>query len=112
MASVREYIAAQPKASRASLGRAMPAYTLNGVGVLYFGGWNAHYSLYPVSDALVVEFAKELAPFERGKRTIKFLLSEPVPVRLITRIARFRAQQVSAQHGTGAKRQIGSPPQP
>ena len=78
VASVREYIASKPKESRASLeavrrailkalpnaqeGLAyqMPAYTLHGVGVLYFAGWKSHYSLYPASDALVEAFAKEL----------------------------------------------------
>ena len=77
VASVLEYIASKPKESRASLeavrrailkalpnaqeGLAyqMPAYTLNGVGVLYFAGWKSHYSLYPASDALVEAFAKE-----------------------------------------------------
>jgi uncharacterized protein YdhG (YjbR/CyaY superfamily) len=112
VASVRAYIASKPRASRASLeavrqairralpqadeGLAyqMPAYTLNGVGVLYFAGWTSHYSLYPASDALVQAFAKELAPYERRKGTLKFPLSEPVPVRLIERIARFRARQL------------------
>ena len=65
VASVREYIASKPKEPRSSLeavrrailkalpnaqeGLAyqMPAYTLNGVGVLYFAGWKSHYSLYP-----------------------------------------------------------------
>ena len=62
LASVREYIASKPKESRVSLeavrqailkalptaqeGLAyqMPAYTLNGVGVLYFASWKSHYS--------------------------------------------------------------------
>src|SRR5947207_2758617 len=60
VASVREYVASKPKESRASLeavrrailkalpnaqeGLAyqMPAYTLNGMGVLYFAGWMSH----------------------------------------------------------------------
>jgi uncharacterized protein YdhG (YjbR/CyaY superfamily) len=130
VASVREYIASKPKESRASLeavrraipkaiptaqeGLAyqMPAYTLNGVGVLYFAGWKAHYSLYPASDALAAEFAKQLAPYERSKGTIKFPLSEPVPVRLIERIAKFRAQQVSTRHGKGARHKGGKESQP
>jgi uncharacterized protein YdhG (YjbR/CyaY superfamily) len=76
VASVREYIASKPKESRSSLeavrrailkalpnaqeGLAyqMPAYTLNGVGVLYFAGWKSHYSLYPAGDALVEAFAQ------------------------------------------------------
>ena len=130
VASVREYIASKPKESRASLeavrrsilkaiptaqeGLAyqMPAYTLDGIGVLYFAGWKAHYSLYPASDALAAAFAKELAPYKRSKGTIKFPLSAPVPVRLIERIAKFRARQVSTRHGTNAKRKGGKESQP
>lgn len=130
VASVREYIASKPKESRASLeavrhailkaiptaqaGLAyqMPAYTLGGVGVLYFTGWKAHYSLYPASDALAAAFAKELAPYARSKGTIKFPLSAPVPVRLIERIAKFRAGQVSSRHRTSAKGKSGKEGQP
>src|SRR6266852_6244144 len=123
VASVREYVASKPKESRASLeavrrailkalpnaqeGLAyqMPAYTLNGVGVLYFAGWKSHYSLYPASDALVEAFAKELAPYERSKGTLKFPLSEPVPVNLIERIAKFRAKQLTTRDkGKGARK--------
>ena len=125
VASVREYVASKPKESRASLeavrrailkalpnaqeGLAyqMPAYTLNGVGVLYFAGWKSHYSLYPVSDALVETFAKELAPYERSKGTLKFPLSEPVPVRLIERIAKFRARQLATRDAATGRRKGG-----
>ena len=125
VASVREYVASKPKESRASLeavrrailkalpnaqeGLAyqMPAYTLNGVGVLYFAGWKSHYSLYPASDALVEAFAKELAPYERSKGTLKFPLSEPVPVRLIERIAKFRARQLTTRDGATGRRKGG-----
>ena len=125
VASVREYIASRPKESRSSLeavrrailkalptaheGLAyqMPAYTLNNVGVLYFAGWTSHYSLYPASDALVEAFAKELAPYQRSKGTIKFPLSEPVPVRLIERIAKFRARQLTMRDGTKGRRKGG-----
>jgi uncharacterized protein YdhG (YjbR/CyaY superfamily) len=125
IASVREYIASKPKESRASLeavrrailkalpdareGLAyqMPAYTVNGVGVLYFAGWKSHYSLYPASDAMVEAFAKELASYERSKGTIKFPLSEPVPVRLIERIAKFRARQLTTRDGKTGRRKGG-----
>jgi uncharacterized protein YdhG (YjbR/CyaY superfamily) len=125
VASVRDYIASKPKASRASLeavrrailkgipqadeGLAyqMPAYTLNGAGVLYFAGWKAHYSLYPATDPLVAAFAKELAPYERSKGTIKFPLSAHVPVRLIERIAKFRARQVMSRDPLTGKRRQG-----
>jgi uncharacterized protein YdhG (YjbR/CyaY superfamily) len=52
------------------------------------------YSLYPSTDRLVAAFKDELAPYEISKGTIRFPLSEPVPVKLIERIAKFRAKEV------------------
>jgi uncharacterized protein YdhG (YjbR/CyaY superfamily) len=107
-----EYIADQPEAAQAALGRVrsamrralpraeevisykMPAYKLHGGIVLYFAGWNQHYSLYPASDALVTTFKDELAAYKVSKGTIRFPLSEPVPVKLIERIAKFRAKEM------------------
>jgi uncharacterized protein YdhG (YjbR/CyaY superfamily) len=113
LTSVNEYIASKPKETRVALTHVraairkavpaakeglsyqMPAYTLNGVPVLYFAGWKEHFSLYPASDALVAAFKRELAAYERSKGTIRMPLSEPVPVDLIARIARFRAEQIT-----------------
>ena len=113
--SVGDYIASKPKDARVALERLrkavrkgapraeeslsyqIPTYTLNGVPVLYFAGWKAHYSLFPATDALVAAFKRELAPYERSKGTLRMPLSEPVPVGLIERIARFRAEQIMAR---------------
>jgi len=113
--SVNEYIASKPKDVRVALESVrkairkavpkaeeglsyqMPAYTLNGLPVLYVAGWKAHYSLYPASDDLVAAFKRELGQYERSKGTIRMPLSEPVPVKLIERIAKFRAQQLTAR---------------
>src|SRR6266480_6127124 len=111
--SVNQYIASKPKDVRGILKRVrstirkavpageemisyqIPTYKLNGVAVLYFAAWKQHYSLYPASDALVAAFKDELAPYELSKGTIRFPLSEPVPVKLIGRIAKFRAKEVA-----------------
>ena len=112
--TVSEYIAAQPKAAQAVLRRVrsairkalpgaeevisykIPAYRLHGGIVLYFAGWKRHYSLYPAGRRLVVAFQDELAPYKVSKGTIRFPLSEPAPVKLIARIARFRAKEAGA----------------
>ena len=120
--SVSEYIASKPKEARPvlelvrrairkavpaaeeGLSYQIPVYKLNGAAVLYFAGWKAHYSLYPASDALVAAFARELAPYKRSKGTIRFPLSDQVPVRLIERIAQFRASQLTRREkGKGAR---------
>jgi uncharacterized protein YdhG (YjbR/CyaY superfamily) len=120
--TVKEYIASKPADVRVVLERVrrairkavptaqeglsyqIPAYKLNGVALLYFAGWKAHYSLYPASDALVAAFGRELAQYKRSKGTIRLPFSQPVPVSLIERIARFRATQITTrERGKGAR---------
>jgi uncharacterized protein YdhG (YjbR/CyaY superfamily) len=116
--SVPDYIAAQPKAVQSVLKRLrtiirkavpkaeetisykIPTYKLNGRVMIYFAGWKEHYSVYPSSGPLVTAFKKDLAPYELSKGTIRFPLSEPVPVKLIERIAKFRAKEVAARGKT------------
>ena len=109
--SVDEYIATHPESVRAILQRVrrtirkalpgaeeaisyqIPTYKLHGGYVVYFAGWKQHYSLYPATGRLVAAFKDDLAPYEVNKGTIRFPLSQPVPVKLIGRIARFLAQE-------------------
>jgi uncharacterized protein YdhG (YjbR/CyaY superfamily) len=111
--SVDEYIASQPEAVQGLLGRVrkaireavpgaeevisykIPTYKLNGRAVLYFAGWKQHYSLYPVTGRVVAEFKDELSSYEVEKGTIRFPLDQPVPVKLIGRIAKLRAKEVA-----------------
>jgi len=109
---VTAYIAGFPAPARAALTRVrgvirravpaaeemisyqIPAYKLNGRPVLFFAAWKEHYSLYPSNARLVAAFKDQLSQYEISKGTIRFPLSNGVPVTLIERIARFRARQV------------------
>jgi uncharacterized protein YdhG (YjbR/CyaY superfamily) len=111
-ASVGDYIAAQPSAARPVLQRVratirkalpgategisyqIPVYKLDGVMVLYFAGFQRHYSIYPATAGLVGALKKQLAGLLHSK-TIRFPLAGPVPTRLITRIARVRAAEAA-----------------
>lgn len=111
--SVDEYIASQPEATRGVLERVrrtirkalpgaeevisyqIPAYKLDGRTVIYFAGWRQHYSVYPSTDRLVARFKKDLVRYEVSKGTIRFPLSEAVPVKLIEAVARFRGKEVA-----------------
>jgi uncharacterized protein YdhG (YjbR/CyaY superfamily) len=111
--SVDDYIASQPKAVQGVLKRVrsiirkavpaaeevisykIPTYKLHGRPVLYFAGWKQHYSLYPSTDRIVARFEDDLAPYEVSKGTIRFPLSDPIPVKLIEGIARFRVKEVA-----------------
>ncbi len=113
--SVEEYIATMPDdvqpilqrvrgAIRAALpdaeetiSYAIPAYEVDGNTVVYFAGWKRHYSLYPATDGVVEALGDELAPYDvNDKGTIRFPLSQPVPVALIGRIATLRAAEAAA----------------
>lgn len=112
---VDQYIAAQPEAVQGILERVrgairkavpaaeemisyqIPTYKLHGSPVLSFAGWRQHYSLYGATDHLRAAFKDDLAPFEVSKGTIRFPLSEPIPVKLIERIAKFRAKEAAAR---------------
>ena len=111
--SVDDYIASQPEAVKGTLKRVrttirkavrgaeesisygIPTYKLNGRPVIYFAAWKQHYSLYPSNDRLVAAFKKDLAAYEVNKGTIRFPFSEPVPLKLIEAVAKFRAKEVA-----------------
>jgi len=117
IASVDDYIAAQPAAAHGVLERVrtairravpgakevisygIPTYKLPSGPVLYFAGWKKHYSLYPADARIVAAFRKDLAPYEVEKGTIRFPLSRPVPVKLIEGIARLRAKSIAERKG-------------
>lgn len=112
-ASVDEYLASQPKAVQAVLERVrstirrsvpgaeevisykMPTYKLYGNVVLYFAGWKQHFSVYPATGRLVAAFKDEITPYKVSKGTIRFPFSQPEPLKLIARIAKFHAKEVN-----------------
>ena len=127
--SVDEYIAAQPEGSRAALQqvrgairKALPkaeevisyqiaAYRVEGGIAIYFAGWKKHYSLYPL-NARVLELLKETdAAHEVNERgTVRFPLNEPVPVRLIGRIAKLMAEAVAERKKASEAKKLSTKP--
>ncbi len=73
----------------------IPTYKLHGGYVVYFAGWKQHYSLHPATEHFVAAFKDDLASYKVNKGTIRFPLSQPVPVKLIERIAKFLAKQAA-----------------
>jgi uncharacterized protein YdhG (YjbR/CyaY superfamily) len=83
-------------AAEESISYQIPTYKLHGRPVIYFAAFKEHYSLYPSNTRLVAAFKDQLAGYELSKGTIRFPLSEPVPVKLIEAIVKFRAKEVEA----------------
>src|SRR4051812_30412399 len=112
--SVDEYISAQPEGVRPKLeqvraairkavpeavegiGDRMPGYKLHGKAMLYFAGFQEHYSLFSASGTFFAALEDELKGYEMRKGTVHFSLTKPVPVKLIARIAKLRAAGIVA----------------
>ena len=112
--SVDDYLAGQPDAVRTKLeqvraairkavpdavevvGYGMPGYKLHGKPLLYFAGFQKHYSLFAASGTFFATLQAELKDYELRKGTVHFSLTKPVPVKLISRIAKLRAAGIEA----------------
>lgn len=113
--NVDDYIAAQPEAVRPALesirvalrkalpqaeefiSYKMPAYRTRDGVIVYFAGWKAHVSLYPITPDVADGFAEELTPYEQSKGTVRFPLSQKPPLKLIVRLAKARLAAVEAR---------------
>ncbi len=69
----------------------MPAFRLR-TTFIYYAGYEHHTSLYPAPFG-VEEFAADLARYGAGKGTLRFPHDQPLPLDLIERVTRFRAQE-------------------
>jgi uncharacterized protein YdhG (YjbR/CyaY superfamily) len=109
--SVDDYIAAQPMPARLALERLratirkalpeategisyqIPVYKIDGAMVLYFAGFKNHYSIYPATPHVISALGKDLKGLLHNKATIRFALVDSINTKLITRIAKLRAEE-------------------
>jgi uncharacterized protein YdhG (YjbR/CyaY superfamily) len=53
---------------------------------VYISGWKDHVSIYPIPDD--ESLRQQLAPYVKGKGTLSFALSEPLPLELLEKTIR------------------------
>lgn len=70
---------------------AMPAFALYG-NLVYFAGYKSHIGFYATPTGHAA-FAKDLSGYKIGKGSVQFPLSEPMPVKLIERMVKFRVSE-------------------
>lgn len=85
----------------------MPAFELHG-NLVYFAGYRQHIGFYATPTGHAA-FAKELARYKTGKGSVQFPLAEPLPIRLIEKMIRFRVKENLAKR-TGAARKAAPAP--
>lgn len=70
---------------------AIPTFVLNG-NLVHFGGFKNHIGFYPARTGIEA-FKKELSMYKGAKGSIQFPLDKPLPLALISKIAKFRVKK-------------------
>ncbi len=66
----------------------MPAFKLNGM-LVWFAAHTKHIGFYPRVSGIVA-FKKELSVYKGAKGSVQFPLDNPLPIRLVKKIVKFR----------------------
>ena len=69
----------------------MPAFTRKGI-LLYFAAYKHHVGLYPTANGIEA-FRDELSGYKSSKGAVQFPMGKSMPLELIARIARHRADE-------------------
>lgn len=80
----------------------MPAYKQHGI-LVYFAGHKNHIGFYPMARA-IEKFKDELSAYKTSKGTIQFPAGKAVPVRLVTKIMKFRVLENTEKHKLKSKK--------
>lgn len=79
----------------------MPTFFQDG-NLVHFAGYAKHIGFYPGGAAVEV-FADDLKAYETSKGTVRFPLDKPLPLRLITKIVRYRVGKSGKKHRPSSK---------
>jgi uncharacterized protein YdhG (YjbR/CyaY superfamily) len=69
----------------------IPTFALKG-NLVHFAAFEKHIGFYPTSSGILA-FKRELAGYELGRGTARFPIGRPLPLKLISRIVKFRVAE-------------------
>ena len=81
----------------------MPGFVFAGRPLVSYAGWKHHASLYPLSSGMRAAGGTELDGYDKAKGTLRFPLSEAIPVALVRRLVKARVTELRSR-GAGAAR--------
>src|SRR5688572_21186029 len=69
-----------------------PGYKLNGM-LVGFAAAKTHCGFYVMSEKVVKDHKEDLSDFDTAKTTVRFSMTEPVPVTLIKKLVKARVKE-------------------
>ena len=63
----------------------MASFVVDGKPLIYYAGWKNHVGLYPVPTGSA-DFEAAIEPYRRAKDTVRFPVTRPVPLELVSAI--------------------------
>ncbi len=88
---IRETIHQAAPEAKEVISYGMPAFKQHTV-LVYFAGYTNHIGFYPTSTGIEA-FKNEFANYKWSKGAVQFPLDKPLPLELITRITKFKAEK-------------------
>ena len=92
LTQIRQIIQKEAPNVEESIAYGMTAYKINGKPLVYFAVFKNHIGLYPTPQGIEF-FNKELSKYKHAKGSVQFPINEPIPLDLINKIVKFRAQE-------------------
>ena len=89
--AVRATIKASAPEAEERISYQMPTFVLNG-NLVHFAALKNNIGFYPTSSGIEA-FKDELAMYEGTKGSVKFPISQPLPMELISKIVQFRVTE-------------------
>ena len=99
---LRKTIKAAAPDAQETINYGIPTFALNG-NLVHFAAFDEHIGFYPTPSAIVA-FKKELAGYPGAKGSVQFPLDKPMPLRLITRIVKFRVAEQMKKRAAGKRK--------
>jgi uncharacterized protein YdhG (YjbR/CyaY superfamily) len=88
---IRETIAKVVPEAKEKISYSMPTFDLKG-NLVHFAAYKSHIGFYPTSSGIIA-FKEEISKYKNSKGAVQFPIDKLLPLDLIIKIVKFRAEE-------------------